>query len=346
MKLKLEEDYIQNGDTFFTRSCSPLGLIIQFATGLGKPTHVGKIMRGQKGRLFVVEMLMNFKKDGDLKCRPLSFYRKKSRFWRKLIAIKRAPEFIFPDTRTKFLAELKKYTAKEPSYDFSELIFKDKDKNKLICSRFVYEIDKACGVDFKAYTEHFEQRVTPADLFDCDVYYKVECVLADYCQRNNINLVHLRARLIRCETIAGNFRERPYWDVCHFTIGYGTTMSIKHWGRWIKSPKKFKITKVEAEAELDKYIYVCMRQLFKLLGKNIVQLNHVRREALIDMIFNMGISRFKKFKKTIFALKRPIIDWQEVAMHVKDSSYYRKPNLIDREENVVRELLTGIYVTK
>jgi GH24 family phage-related lysozyme (muramidase) len=149
----------------------------------------------------------------------------------------------------------------------------------------------------------------------------------------------LRRRIIRYE----KFSPRPYWDKCHFTIGYGTTMTCAQWGKWVKHPFKYTITKEEAAKELDRYINMAIRQLVKLLGDNIEKCNHVQIEALIDMIFNMGISRFRQFKNMLLALNEPIVSWGKVALHCMNSQYYKNPNKIKREENVVQELRTGTY---
>lgn len=45
-----------------------------------------------------------------------------------------------------------------------------------------------------------------------------------------------------------------------------------------------------------------------------------RRNALLDMIFNLGKSRFLKFKKMIQAVKAE--DWEEAAIQATDSRWY------------------------
>ena len=159
------------------------------------------------------------------------------------------------------------------------------------------------------------------------------------CKKNGIDLACLKRRIISYEL----FVEKPYWDNGHLTVGYGTTLSCLNWFKYICNPKTFKITKEEAQKRLDKYIYAAVKFLIKFLGTNLSLVNNVRKEALIDMIFNMGCSRFKKFKKMCAELKAPRINWESVSRETRDSDYYRKKNKIDREENVVKELLTGEY---
>ena len=47
-----------------------------------------------------------------------------------------------------------------------------------------------------------------------------------------------------------------------------------------------------------------------------------RQIALIDMMFNLGMSRFRTFKKMIKAIKND--DWEEAARQAKDSLWYRQ----------------------
>lgn len=159
------------------------------------------------------------------------------------------------------------------------------------------------------------------------------------CTKHGIDLACLRRRIINYE----KFSASPYWDNGHLTVGYGTTLSCLNWFKYICSPTTFKISKKGAKKHLDKYIYSAAKFLTKFLGVNVSLVNHVRKEALIDMIFNMGCSRFRGFKNMCAALKATRINWETVSREAKDSDYWRKKNKIDREENVVKELLTGEY---
>ncbi len=47
-----------------------------------------------------------------------------------------------------------------------------------------------------------------------------------------------------------------------------------------------------------------------------------RKKALIDMIFNLGKTRFLKFKKMIKAIKED--DWNEASKEAKDSRWYKQ----------------------
>jgi hypothetical protein len=180
--MKINFSKLQTGDTFFTRSFAPIGLSIQAITGFQKPTHVGKILV-EDGKVYAVEMLADFDfDDNDLIKRPLAHYLSPWRFWVSIISIKRAKPYENKFVRDAAAREMNKQVAKKNKYDFKEIfafirrIFsKDaKDECKdLICSRFVYNIDKSVGVRFGDLKETFDKLVSPADLYDCVAYYDI-----------------------------------------------------------------------------------------------------------------------------------------------------------------------------
>jgi GH24 family phage-related lysozyme (muramidase) len=167
---------------------------------------------------------------------------------------------------------------------------------------------------------------------------------AKYCIDNHIHAKNLKERIIRFETINGKHSEMPYWDVSQWTWGYGTAVPKKL--LFMKSTeqiKKLRITEPEAMDELEKHLIQAADYFFKIMGKNILQLNHVRREAFIDMMYNIGIGSFKKFINTIKELKKPIINFYLVADHVSDSRYYRVYDINNRVTNVIKEIASGKY---
>jgi lysozyme len=65
------------------------------------------------------------------------------------------------------------------------------------------------------------------------------------------------------------------------------------------------------------------RCIAELLGfKWFKELSEVRQAAMVDMNFNMGMSRFSKFKKLFDALSRH--DYREAAMQMLDSKWARQ----------------------
>lgn len=77
-------------------------------------------------------------------------------------------------------------------------------------------------------------------------------------------------------------------------------------------------------------------------------LSQNRRNALTDMMFNMGIKTFLGFTQTIAHIN--LGQWDEVARHIKSSRYYRQlggdpdgkdDGKIERPETICRMLIDG-----
>lgn len=61
-----------------------------------------------------------------------------------------------------------------------------------------------------------------------------------------------------------------------------------------------------------------------------------RQNSLINMVFNLGISRFRLFKKMILAIKKN--DWAEAARQAKDSRWYKQVGARAKEiVNLIKE---------
>lgn len=181
--MKVNTSALKDGDVFFIRSISLSGLLIQLITGIGSPTHVGKILI-KDGESYTVEMIGDFVDDNDLIIQPLSYYTKKSRFWIKLLEIKRPFNYILGKPTIPYNDIYKEYTAKRVDYDWKEILSfvkaifskkaKDENKNKIICSRLVYDIDKKAGVVFtEKELKKFDDMVSPADLYKSKAYVNI-----------------------------------------------------------------------------------------------------------------------------------------------------------------------------
>ncbi len=59
-----------------------------------------------------------------------------------------------------------------------------------------------------------------------------------------------------------------------------------------------------------------------LANRNNLNLNSVRRGVLVNMLFNMGLTRVSKFKKMLSALS--IRDWDRAADEMLDSKWARQ----------------------
>jgi lysozyme len=60
-------------------------------------------------------------------------------------------------------------------------------------------------------------------------------------------------------------------------------------------------------------------------------------KGLTDMIFNLGSTRFRKFKKMIKAIKNN--DWELAGEEAKDSKWYKQVG--KRGEEIVKQLKEG-----
>jgi lysozyme len=80
------------------------------------------------------------------------------------------------------------------------------------------------------------------------------------------------------------------------------------------------ITKEEAEILLDKDIAVCKREARRFGWFE--ELSSERQDVIVEMIFNLGMSRFLGFKKTIQAIMDK--DFEEAAAQMLDSKWARQ----------------------
>ena len=112
----------------------------------------------------------------------------------------------------------------------------------------------------------------------------------------------LRAMLIRQEGL----RLKPYRDsVGKLTIGVGRNLDDEG------------IAESEAYVMLDNDIIKHTLEANKL--PIFVALDQVRRDVLIDMVFNMGLPRVFGFKKMLAALAES--DWEKAAAEMRDSKW-------------------------
>ncbi len=105
-------------------------------------------------------------------------------------------------------------------------------------------------------------------------------------------------------------RLKPYRDtVGKLTIGVGRNL------------EDMGITKGEALYLLGNDINRVRLELIKII-EWFLTLNAVRQNVLIDMVFNLGITRFKRFKKLIAAIEAQ--DWDRAAKEMLDSRWARQ----------------------
>lgn len=75
------------------------------------------------------------------------------------------------------------------------------------------------------------------------------------------------------------------------------------------------------------------------LVKNWNDLIAPRKSVLIDMAYNMGITKLKQFKKMIAAIEKE--DWKEAAAQMKDSAWYKQVG--NRSKVLHKMMLSGEY---
>ena len=128
------------------------------------------------------------------------------------------------------------------------------------------------------------------------------------------------------------FSPKAYFDNDQFTYGYGT-----------RAPHKdATITKVQAEVVLRARIDMAVAEFREMF--NSFNIDDVRSEAVVNMLFNLGRTKFSRFRKLIAAIHDR--DWGHAAYEAFSSRWFRqlsKEGLssIERPERIVWELLTG-----
>ena len=120
-------------------------------------------------------------------------------------------------------------------------------------------------------------------------------------------------------------RLKPYkCSANRLTIGYGRNLD------------DIGITKDEAEMMLTNDTDRCLSALSAIFGDNFLyKLSHQRKVVLVDMMYNLGKTRFLTFKKMIQAVKDK--DFNEASVQLLDSKYARQlPERAGRNAGMMR----------
>jgi len=121
------------------------------------------------------------------------------------------------------------------------------------------------------------------------------------------------------------FRKHPYKCTAgKVTIGFGRNLD------------DVGISRVEAGILLEYDVLIAIEELEKVFP-NFSTFTDVRRIALIDMMFNLGASRFVKFKKMILAIRAE--HWEHAASEAVNSRWYSQVG--DRAKTIVNQLYVG-----
>ena len=131
-----------------------------------------------------------------------------------------------------------------------------------------------------------------------------------------------------CQILTTNIRIlilKPYkCSANRLTIGYGRNLD------------DIGITKDEAEMMLTNDTDRCLSALSAIFGDNFLyKLSHQRKVVLVDMMYNLGKTRFLTFKKMIQAVKDK--DFNEASVQLLDSKYARQlPERSERNAGMMR----------
>ena len=109
------------------------------------------------------------------------------------------------------------------------------------------------------------------------------------------------------------------------TIGYGRNLDDRG------------ISKNEAHVMMMNDMYASIKDLQSIFGKKFNSFPAKKQAALIDMMFNLGKTRFSGFKNMIGAIERG--DWQESAKQAQDSKWFSQVG--DRGKEVYEILKEG-----
>lgn len=124
------------------------------------------------------------------------------------------------------------------------------------------------------------------------------------------------------------FSPKPYWDISRWTWGYGT-----------KAPgPDGVITEAEAEADLRNKVQIAVMEYERLFAAQKAEIDDVRAEALCNMIYNLGGTRFRTFANLI--RHAMALDWEKAAKAAADSLWFRQVG--KRSARIVDELRTGV----
>ena len=136
--------------------------------------------------------------------------------------------------------------------------------------------------------------------------------------------------LLESIKVGEGFRAKPYYDTLgNLTIGYGTlvanlVVSKELATEWIKG----EVAKVEAELSKDKRFQAIT--------------NPARRDVLVEMAYNIGVSGLMKFTETWKAIEAK--DWDKAANQMLTSKWAKQVK--GRAIRLAQQMRDGEYKIK
>lgn len=122
------------------------------------------------------------------------------------------------------------------------------------------------------------------------------------------------------------FSAKAYWDREQWTYGYGCKAPGK--GSMISETDAAVLLSVRVNQSIAEYGSIFYE----------LKINEVRQQALVNMLFNLGKGRVKKFKKMLAAIRAG--DWVEAAEQARDSLWYQQVG--KRAKRICYELENGV----
>ena len=128
------------------------------------------------------------------------------------------------------------------------------------------------------------------------------------------------------------FRSSPYDDTGQQAIGYGFKME-----RWGLTGKK-NMTREEADKVLDRIIDTTYREAKQVFSR-FDSYDEQRQFAIVELIYNLGLTRFSEFDKTIGFIEEE--KWAEAAAEIMNSNAAQTKGLTSRYLSIARRLQSG-----
>lgn len=122
------------------------------------------------------------------------------------------------------------------------------------------------------------------------------------------------------------FSAKAYFDKDQWTFGFGC-----------KAPGPgATITPTEAAVKLSNRVEQSIAEFYEVFKG--LDINEVRQQALVNMLFNLGEGGVLKFKMMMAAIRSG--DWPEAAEHARDSLWYQQVG--KRAKRICYELENGV----
>ena len=132
----------------------------------------------------------------------------------------------------------------------------------------------------------------------------------------------------------GSVKSRGFHYVYKDHLGYATL----GYGRCVEDGVGIGISDEEADFLLSNDIDRCNRELRAMFGW-FEDLNEVRQEAIINLCFNMGLTKLRQFKMAIAAMEAR--DYERASDEFLDSLYAKQVG--KRADEVAEMIRTGQY---